>query len=264
MRFVDVGLAPTLPARWQALQQRRAVALNGLSVPESRAFVKTYSGWTSLKKWLSDISFGKCWYCERRSPLAEMDVDHFRPKLDLTVDRVVVATHGGYWWLAYDWHNYRLSCQRCNRPNSDEVKILRGKWNEFPVRLEAHRAHSPTDPLGAEEPQILDPCVVHDTELLDHYLDGEVHPRAAQGTWEWKRARYTIDLLNLCDPQTAEDKRSEWQKLDLLIRCTLDAAGRAELEDILTRSLSARSEYATFLRSAIATHRDKEWIEALL
>ena len=39
------------------------------------------------------------------------DVEHFRPKSAVLDDPL----HGGYWWLAYDFQNYLLSCSLCNR-----------------------------------------------------------------------------------------------------------------------------------------------------
>jgi uncharacterized protein (TIGR02646 family) len=39
------------------------------------------------------------------------DVEHFRPKQRVDGDE----DHGGYWWLAYEFGNYVLSCGPCNR-----------------------------------------------------------------------------------------------------------------------------------------------------
>lgn len=39
------------------------------------------------------------------------DVEHFRPKGNVLDDEA----HGGYWWLAYVFDNYLMSCSRCNQ-----------------------------------------------------------------------------------------------------------------------------------------------------
>jgi hypothetical protein len=46
-----------------------------------------------------------------------------------------------------EWWNFRLSCQRCNRPEKDENGVLRGKANEFPVHDEANRSLAAADPV---------------------------------------------------------------------------------------------------------------------
>lgn len=44
-----------------------------------------------------------CAYCSSELMQAGSDVEHFRPK------------QAGYWWLAYDFQNYLLSCKPCNQ-----------------------------------------------------------------------------------------------------------------------------------------------------
>jgi len=52
-----------------------------------------------------------CAYCGRYLPENDKgDVEHFRPKGKVAED----ATHGGYWWLAYVFANYLMSCSICN------------------------------------------------------------------------------------------------------------------------------------------------------
>lgn len=52
-----------------------------------------------------------CGFCSSFLPLNDRgDVEHFRPKAKVTED----STHSGYWWLAYNFENYLLSCSRCN------------------------------------------------------------------------------------------------------------------------------------------------------
>ena len=53
-----------------------------------------------------------CAYCGCDLPDNDKgDVEHFRPKGKVIED----ATHGGYWWLAYTFANYLMSCAVCNR-----------------------------------------------------------------------------------------------------------------------------------------------------
>jgi uncharacterized protein (TIGR02646 family) len=88
----------------------------------------------------------KCCYCERkRDKNRESDIEHFRPKADVTeADEV----HKGYWWLAYEWPNLFFSCRHCNQEH---------KKNHFPVANQ--HAVGPTDSLLAEGALLIDPTV---------------------------------------------------------------------------------------------------------
>lgn len=262
MRFVQVPLPSHLPKRWLTIAAARIAAVGACPTHDIRStYIKKHTSWGQLKKWLSQVSHYKCWYCEAKSNRAPFDVDHFRPKLGITVDGVELAGHGGYYWLAYEWRNFRLSCQRCNRPEKDEADVLHGKANEFPVRDEAHRCTLPAALLTTEEPRLLDPCNEADCELLAHGIDGEVKPLALTGTWDNQRARYTIDRLGFNDWNTPETKKNSWRLLDDLIRL---AGHQPAVVAHLQEHLSTDHEYSSFFRSAIGTHRDKAWVEALL
>ena len=69
--------------------------------------------WKPAKEQLFAETGGKCAYCETpTSPVASGDVDHYRPK-------------SSYWWLAYCYDNYLISCQLCNQ---------RFKKDDFPIQ----------------------------------------------------------------------------------------------------------------------------------
>lgn len=264
MRFIQIQLPPHLPTRWPKVYASRLAKVNSLGTQTLRsAYIKKNGSWGLLKKWLANASGHKCWYCEAKSTRAPFDVDHFRPKLGITVDGVKLAGHDGYYWLAYEWSNFRLSCQRCNRPEKDDTEVLHGKANEFPIRDEAQRCTLPTEALNTESPRLLDPCEQADCELLAHGVDGEVKPFAPDGTWEYQRARYTIDRLGFNEWNSPEERRSRWQTLATL----LQLAGNNEnplVSTELKKYLLPDHEYSSFFRSAIGTHRDKAWVEALL
>jgi hypothetical protein len=227
------------------------------------AYIKKNGSWGLLKKWLGNASGHKCWYCEAKSARAPFDVDHFRPKLGITVDGINLAGHAGYYWLAYEWWNFRLSCQRCNRPEKNDADNLHGKANEFPIQNEANRCLVPATPLDAEIPRLLDPCVQTDCALLAHGIDGEVKPAALPGTWAYQRADYTIKRLGFNEWHTPEYKRSQWQTLATLLAVVGHNANPSVIAE-LSKYISYDHEYASFFRSAIGTHREKTWVEALL
>ncbi len=77
------------------------------------------------------MSYGKCWYSEAKDAGANFDVDHFRPKAEAKRAENLVDVEG-YAWLAFDWKNFRLSAQNCNRLNTDESGNTVGKGSWFP------------------------------------------------------------------------------------------------------------------------------------
>lgn len=262
MIFIQIPLPPHFPKNWPKIHTARFARISALGTHDLRSeYIKKNGSWGLLKKWLADASKNKCWYCEAKSTRAPFDVDHFRPKLGITVDGVKLVGHDGYYWLAYEWLNFRLSCQRCNRPEKDGVDILYGKANEFPIQDEMQRCSQPAGSLTSESPRLLDPCVQADCELLAHGIDGAVKPVAPPGTWEYQRARYTIDRLGFNEWNTPEAKKNSWRLLDDLIRL---AGNQPSVVTHLQEHLSNDQEYSSFFRSAIGTHRDKAWVEALL
>jgi hypothetical protein len=111
----------------------------------------------------------KCAWCERhREWNRELDVEHYRPKAGVTrwdgtpslysdtPPREVSVSDKGYWWLAYEWHNYSLACAPCNQ---------HWKRNLFPMRdprlpiLEGEEA--------SEVPLLIDPMSSFRT--ADHF-----------------------------------------------------------------------------------------------
>ena len=262
MIFIQIPSPPLLPPKWAKIRAGRITKIGAFATHDLRStYIKKHGSWGLLKKWLADASGHKCWYCEAKSARAPFDVDHFRPKLSITVDGVKLVGHTGYYWLAYEWWNFRLSCIRCNRPEKDDGDTLHGKANEFPIQDEAQRCVLPAALLTTELPRLLDPCVQSDCELLAHGIDGEVKPTSALGTWEYQRARYTIDRLGFNEWNTPEARKKSWRLLDDLIQLV---GHKSAVVAHLQEHLCSEHEYSSFFRSAIGTHRDKPWVEALL
>lgn len=264
MIYIFIPRPPHLPKRWNTVCGDRVAALGALTTQQLRSdYLGKHSSWGILKKWLSNASRHKCWYCEAKSTRAPFDVDHFRPKLGITIDGIPLPAHGGYYWLAYEWSNFRLSCQRCNRPEKDDEGTLRGKANEFPIQNEANRCHTTANLLANESPRLLDPCIQADCALLADCTDGEIKPTAPVGTWEFERADYTIRRLGFNAWNTPEGKRNQWQSLNLLLTVFENGAPQ-DFIDNLKMHLSPDYEYSSFYRSVIGIHRTKPWVEALL
>lgn len=102
----------------------------------------------------------KCCYCERKLNMTrETDVEHFRPKAGIHEDK----KHPGYWWLAYDWENYLISCKICN---SDY------KSNHFPILKGGKRAQKKGDSLALEKSVLIHPVFENPEEFISFDITG--------------------------------------------------------------------------------------------
>lgn len=113
--------------------------------PLSKEFVAHW-GEDDVRTAVWEMQHHKCCYCERkRERNRESDVEHFRPKAEVTE---AADSHRGYWWLAYKWENLFFSCRYCNQEH---------KKNRFPVHDESKRAESEKSSLAEEDSFLIDP-----------------------------------------------------------------------------------------------------------
>lgn len=165
----------------------------------------------------------KCWYSEVKLDGQDVNVDHFRPKgriqevdADLQKTR---ANSAGYWWLAFEFDNYRLAAMHANQRRVDE-DTAGGKWDFFPVR--GNRCAEGT-PCGAivEDVLALDPCKLTDVALL--WFDSEGKPCAPQrkrkaNDSDKKRVEATIWLYHLNKNEIQTSRRQHVDGINAELR----------------------------------------------
>lgn len=122
--------------------------------------------WRSFARHLAKMSFGKCWYSESKDAGASFDVDHFRPKAEARRSHAEVDAEG-YAWLAFEWTNFRLSSQGCNRLNTDDDGLTHGKGSWFPLIGGGKKATWDSRCLSDEVPLLIDPTVFGDLLYID-------------------------------------------------------------------------------------------------
>ena len=225
---------------------RREAIARGLAVAGRQRI------WRDVSALLAEISWEKCWYSESRNPGSDKNVDHFRPKGSVKED----SGHDGYWWLAFDWRNFRYSSQWCNQRRNDRINDTKGgKGDRFPLCPGSSRARHEGDRLEEEEPMLLDPSDPEDWKLLGFRTDGHPTPVRPAGTIEHERALVSIDIYHLhCKPlvddrrEVASRVRRVVETLEQFRRNIAEHAMRVlykrELQE-LYRLIDKRAEYSS-------------------
>jgi hypothetical protein len=151
-----------------------------------------------LKQWLLSLSHGKCWFSEAKDCFSHWDVEHYRPKVNARGEDG--SSDDGYWWLAFDWQNFRICGNAGNRK----------KGTYFPLRSGSARGQ-PFSDLRYEQPVLLDPVDNDDPVLLFFNFEGRAIP-APHVTDGWEQARVTLSVerYNLDFPPLMDGRKTVW------------------------------------------------------
>ena len=121
--------------------------------------------------------------------------DHFRPH------KADGENHQGYLWLAYDWHNLFLSCDRCNNLKS----------NHFPLMDDGVRKTAlDREPLSDEKPLFVYPAKapkdgIFKVEIDPKSLTHQLIPEAAF----LEQGNHLLEHLHLNSRKGLSDKRNK-------------------------------------------------------
>ncbi len=234
-----------LEARHKAINSRQAV-------------------WRAAVRALQQASDGKCWYCESIQDRSDNAVDHFRPK-----NSVIEATgHPGYWWLAFDWKNFRYSCTFCNSKRRDVVGGTEGgKQDHFPIIPPPPHARSNTDP--PDRAKLLDPTNDNDTKLLTFLPNGLPHPvrrdRVSVNRVEESVRLYHLDHVILVRKRKriADDISQHVNNANIANTSGDDANYRFHKKEII-KCVRAKAEYSTAARVYLQAYRNYQWVDEIL
>ena len=164
--------------------------------------------WKNIKPHFDRVQHQKCGYRERDIS-SHGDVEHYRPKgivqelkfkgrekphsKGIEGRDCPKITEQGYWWLAYEWDNYLLSCKICNssyKRSLFPVKPERAKRNDKKYKA----ANPKKEDLVNEVPLLINPF----EEGLDTYnhfeydRTGAIRPRNKD-----ERGKATIEVCGL-------------------------------------------------------------------
>lgn len=167
---------------------------------------KNSQHWGKLKPWLLALSAGKCWFSEARDICSHLEVEHFRPKIIAkTIDG---GERDGYWWLAFDYMNFRACGNVGNRKKGNWFPLNNGSLcSTFDNRCEE-----------SEMQYLLDPIDCDDVNLLAFDEEGKAIAAPGISEWEKQRVAETVKRLKLNEHEAlAEERRKIWVKVSGLI-----------------------------------------------
>jgi uncharacterized protein (TIGR02646 family) len=212
MRYINLDTLE-LSEGWEA----RAIGLHArltaaATATERKEILERNQIWQELIPQLRRLFNNKCWYSESAEVMSDMNVDHFRPKNEAR--NTDADIRDGYWWLAYNWNNYRLSSVYCNQRRKDKLStdnLTKGKGSYFPLRPGSNPA-TRVEELVDEVFYLLDPTNVNDPELLSFDATGEAVPfvSAEENQWDYDRAERSIELFHLNHTPLREKRLELW------------------------------------------------------
>jgi len=238
MRYIEINDEP--PTDWitRANKVTEELLAQGYNDECLKIIERNKQLWGELREWLSAKSNGKCWYTESKDNASYLHVDHFRPKSE--VKDINNKKYEGYWWLAFNWRNYRLAGGVSNVPKS----------SKFPIRPGTDYANSPTDDIDDESPYLLDPTKFEDPGLLSFDNKGEALPSQVD-VWHKTRAIVSIEILNLNGHEPlVRARRNHWKICERNINCVLNLLDEISRNESRSKKAELRC-MLSFLREMV-------------
>lgn len=202
-----VVIQGTPPVKWVTKAKELEALVAKAKTPAERTALidKHEKHWRddSIRDWLLQQFNDKCWYTEARDAVSPVHVDHYRPKGRVT--EADGTQRDGYWWLAFEWTNYRISGHFVNVKKNDFFPLVEGACAK------------PGDAvsLKLEAPVLIDP--LSDSTRLISFERDEVAckavPAAGVPAVDTKRADDTIKLLGLnIRPRLSRKRADYWDR----------------------------------------------------
>jgi uncharacterized protein (TIGR02646 family) len=288
MRYIDIqelekkaeaGVWP--PRKWEEKARKLTGELRNAPDGKARSAILNKPGnniWGKLKEDLKRLSYNLCWYCEVDTDGMPGDIDHYRPKEGVTENK----KHPGYWWLAYEWRNFRFSCKRCNSYMTDPAtRKVGGKQNHFPLADESQRigAECAYVVLSQEYPMLLDPTKQGDPQLLTFVSDGQAVPASSdEESIDYKRAAASIKIYHFNHSIPKRKRRKIYSEVRRFMKSyqrllpALEDNNPVAIEGMkpvmlsLGKTVSPRTEYSSAARAYLELYRGiaPELVKAIL
>lgn len=276
MRYIDIKKI-RLPEGWLEEAAQALDDVRNLPPAERLKGINRHASvWRELKTALAEISHQKCWYCESKEIRSDNPIDHFRPKGSV----IECSDHEGYWWLAFEYTNYRFCCTYCNSHREDEMAgTVGGKAGHFSLQDESKRAVKEGDDIKAESPCLLDPTKASDPGLLFFNQDGNAIPRYSKEahSYLYCRAKKSIKDYHLNHYMIVTQRKILYNDIDDFIKDgdvyfnrysngdQLAEHALCQVIDRLSRFADEKSPFSAAARYYIMGLRacDREWLEGV-
>lgn len=247
MRHIDKSIVSQFAKKigWAEKEKAHFEAIEDLSPNERSAYFNGHRDWNEFQPIMIQEFGYKCWYSEAKIGSGDFEIDHFRPKNRSRQHDGAELKKNGYWWLAYNWENFRLSGSLINKRRRDRLNDcndVEGKGDYFPLYLDAEERGTIAEdcsPITCELPILLDPFCSYDVDLISFDENGEVITNSNNPLDEFRALKsiefYHLDLdqlnylrsqiWNNCVEEIEDAKKGyfesqfEHQKRDCLDKC---------------------------------------------
>ena len=190
MRFISLenlketfdGLEGNYPGSFEVWENKAKEHLDLIRPMSKKKRAKhwaRYNIWRDLYPALSKLSGHKCWYSEAPESSSEWEIEHYRPKAESRNENGVIIRSDGYWWLSYNWRNFRLAGSLVNKLRRDRFskgEDVYGKGNFFPLDNVLNCSQPEDENCDIEKPLLIDPLKPRDVTLISFDCNGEPFP----------------------------------------------------------------------------------------
>lgn len=218
MRHINIDELANLPEviAFEKMANNYLNQLINMTPTQRKEFIKKHTDWNTLQDVMFKLSNGKCWYSEAPAGAGDYEIDHFRPKNRAKNYDGQLIKRDGYWWLTYNWRNYRLAGGLVNKRRKDRLnksEEIKGKGDYFPIDTVNGRicADYPNDNINIELPILLDPTKLYDTTLISFDKDGLPLIIAGLPDDDRVRAEISIELYHLELDQLNQQRAEVWR-----------------------------------------------------
>ncbi|UML94186.1 hypothetical protein [Shewanella xiamenensis] len=250
---------------WQDKSEQILEQLKAETDPKMRKVIihRNRKHWRDpeLLNFLRQLSDGKCWYTEARFTAEYPHLEHFRPK-SCARNENGEKYHDGYWWLAFDINNYRLSKPI---PNAR-------KGTYFPLRENAMAVTTVGISVSRESPLLLDPANEDDVALISFNALGMPEPCKEPpidlDDWDRARIEFSIKKYGLDDKDLCDQRKAVWVAIHALFdeyaaaalkakreRCVESAGKAKQIKAELNKFLAPKHEFTATIRDCFYSHK---------
>lgn len=272
-----------LPIAWIARANALVAQLAGASVLQRARIIKKNAPlWSEIKEALWAAGGEKCWYSEVLLPMGEVEVEHFRPKGRLNGEKFP-----GYWWLAFNWQNYRIASHLANTRRYDRVNNgLRGKGGYFPLVGGGRGAFVPAPPandplcIRCESPLLLDPVNANDVRLITFDQDGLPGPSPIYCSTQpgIDRVQRSIEFYSLDDGILSARRADVWKQVlewsdemeqlvfagEVSVLSGKEQQRQETLTNLIADAIDQSAEFSSVAIAALQVRGNRGWNTALL